>query len=106
VRVVFNTETGAPNGTMRGDRGTYSTRTEVLESWGNVVVTFVDGRTMKSPHVIYKRSANDISSDTTFEITGPKGRYGGIGVSFDPGFTRFACKRNCGGSSAVVLPNR
>lgn len=106
VRVSFMKDNGAPNGTMRSDRATYSTRTEILEGWGNVVVNLVDGRAMKTPHVVYKRSANDISSDTTFEISGPKGEYRGIGVSFDPGFTRFSCQRNCGGSSAVVLPNR
>jgi LPS export ABC transporter protein LptC len=106
VRVNFNTETGAPQGTMRADRGIYSTRSEIVEAFGNAVVTFVDGRSLKSPHLIYKRNVNDISSDTTFEISGPKGTYSGVGVSFDPGFTRFTCQRNCGGSSAVVLPNR
>ena len=92
--------------TETGDKANNSTRTEVLEAWGNVVVTFVDGRSLKTAHLIYKRQLDDISSDTTFEISGPKGTYRGKGVSFDSGFTRFKCAMSCGGSSAVVVPNR
>ena len=49
---IFTTETGAPQGTMEAKRGVYSTRTQMLEGWGDVVVKLVDGRTLKSPHVI------------------------------------------------------
>src|SRR5256885_15421537 len=44
VRATFNTETGAPNGSLRGDRGTYDLRTQMLEGFGNVLVESVDGR--------------------------------------------------------------
>ena len=51
--LIFTTETGAPQGTMDAERGVYSTRTQTLEGWGNVLVKMVDGRTLKSPHVVY-----------------------------------------------------
>src|SRR5690242_10767789 len=60
ARVKFNTETGAPNGTMRADRGIYDTRTQVLEGWGNVVVTTLDGKRLTSPHVKFNQLANQV----------------------------------------------
>src|SRR4029079_7547518 len=68
ARVKFNTETGAPNGTMRADRGIYDTRTQILEGFGNVVVTTLDGRRLTSPHVKFNQLANEVSSDTTFTV--------------------------------------
>ena len=51
---------------MDAKRGVYSTRTQILEGWGDVVVKLVDGRTLKSPHVdLQSDHARQISSDTT-----------------------------------------
>src|SRR4051812_34457069 len=47
--VVFTSEAGAPQGTMDGDRGVYSTRTQILLGRGHVIVKLVDGRTLQSP---------------------------------------------------------
>ena len=67
--VSFTTETGAPQGTMEANRGVYNTQSQVLEGWGNVVVQLVDGRTLKSPHVIVQSDHAQISSDTNYTIT-------------------------------------
>ena len=105
AKVDFNEENGAPSGTMRADRGVYNLRTQELEGWGNVVVTMVDGRTLKSPHVVYKQLTNELSSDTTYELAqGGRVQRGGA-FKTDPNFNRFTCVKNCGASGPVQLPS-
>ena len=104
--VVFTTETGAPQGTMVGDRGLYSTQTQVLEGRGNVVVTLVDGRTLKSPHVTYNQATHLISSDTSYTISDTRGTQTGIGFTSDQTFKKFTCLRFCGGNFSVLIPER
>src|SRR4051812_46913175 len=53
AKIDFNTELGVPDGSMRADRGRFDRRAQTLEGWGNVVVKSADGRTLRSPHVIY-----------------------------------------------------
>ncbi len=36
AHVKFTSETGAPEGTMEAKRGVYTTRTQILEGWGDV----------------------------------------------------------------------
>ena len=66
VRATFNTTLGAPNGTLRGDRGTYDLRAQVLEGYGNVVVTSTEGRRLTSNHLKFTQTTNMISSDSAF----------------------------------------
>ena len=106
AHVVFTTETGAPQGTMDADKGMFSTRSQILEGWGNVVLKLVDGRTLTSPHVIYNQVTHVISSDTTYTITGPQGTQTGIGFQSNQSFSSFKCLRNCGGNFSVVIPER
>ena len=68
VRATFNTETGAPNGTLRGDRGTYDLRAQLLEGFGNVVVESVDGRKLMSNHLRYSQMRNEVSSDSAYTL--------------------------------------
>jgi LPS export ABC transporter protein LptC len=103
-RVDFSQQDGSSFGTMRADRGVHNIRTQELEGWGNVVLTLVDGRTLKSPHLIFRQLANEISSDTTFEISKGDRVYHGVGFKTDPKFTNFTCLRRCGGSAEVALP--
>jgi LPS export ABC transporter protein LptC len=105
ARVKFNTETGAPNGTMRADRGIYDTRTQVLEGFGSVVITTLDGKKLTSPHVKFNQLANEISSDTTFEVRAGEKEQRGIGFTADPNLTHMRCFRACGGSAPVPLPS-
>jgi len=106
TNVVFTTETGAPQGTMTGDRGIYSTRTQVLDGRGNVVVKLVDGRTLKSPHVTYNQMTHLISSDTTYTISDTRGSQTGIGFTSDQTFKKFTCLKNCGGNFSVLIPEK
>jgi LPS export ABC transporter protein LptC len=104
ARVKFNTETGAPNGTMKANRGIYDTRTQILEGFGNVVVTTLDGKTLKSPHVKFNQLGNEVTSDTTFEVKAGDREQRGIGFTADPNLTHFKCLRMCGGSAPITLP--
>jgi LPS export ABC transporter protein LptC len=106
THVVFTTETGAPQGTMDGDRGLYSTQTQVLEGRGNVVVKLVDGRTLKSPHVTYNQLTHLISSDTSYTISDTRGTQTGIGFTSDQTFKKFTCLRFCGGNFSVLIPEK
>jgi LPS export ABC transporter protein LptC len=115
--VKFTTETGTPEGTMEAKHGVYSTRNQILEGWGDVVVKLVDGRTLRSPHVVYNQISHVLSSDTSYTITRPGGDMtSGIGfvstsapgakITTTSGFTSFRCMRDCKTSSSVQLPER
>jgi LPS export ABC transporter protein LptC len=116
AHVNFTSETGAPEGTMDAHRGVYSTRTQILEGWGDVLVKLVDGRTLKSPHVVYNLVTHQISSDTSYTLTRGPDTQSGIGftstqppgakLSTSGGFTSFRCLRSCTGKSSVMLPER
>ena len=103
VRATFNTETGAPNGTLRGDRGIYKLRDKLLEGFGNVVVTSTDGRKLVSNHLRYSQLSNEISSDSAFTLTQQDRVQRGIGFTSDPNITVFRCHRACSGSANVPL---
>ena len=106
AHAVFTTETGAPQGTMDANKGVYSTRTQILEGWGDVVVKLVDGRTLKSPHITYNQITHLISSDTTYEISGAQGTQTGRGFTSNQTFTIFKCLANCGGNFSVLIPEK
>lgn len=105
VRGTFNTETGAPNGTISGDRGTYDRRAQVLEGFGNVIVTSTDGRKLMSNHLKYAQLQNQISSDSAYTMIRGSETQRGIGFVSDPNLTQFRCLRRCGGEALVPLSN-
>jgi LPS export ABC transporter protein LptC len=94
-RVEFNTKTGVPDGTMRADRGRFDRRRQQLEGWGNVVVKSADGRTLKSPHIVYNQEQDRIWSDTTFEYSEPGRLSTGKGFETNSRMTRQVCKAQC-----------
>jgi LPS export ABC transporter protein LptC len=106
AHVNFTTELGAPQGTMDAKRGVYSTRTQTLEGWGDVVVKLVDGRMLKSPHVIYNQVTHTITGDTTYTLYRGSDTQHGIGFTGNETFTRFTCLRNCGGNFSVLVPEK
>ncbi|HTR79541.1 MAG TPA: LPS export ABC transporter periplasmic protein LptC, partial [Gemmatimonadaceae bacterium] len=106
THMSFNTETGEPKGTMRADRGMFDQRTKVLEGWGNVVVTLVDGRSLRSPHVTYDMLRALISSDTNYVIAGGGRSQFGIGFTTDTGFNNFHCLHACGGQMPVPMAGK
>jgi LPS export ABC transporter protein LptC len=103
VRATFNTEIGAPNGTLRGDRGTYDLRSRILEGFGNVVVTSTDGRRLESNHLKYAEQQNQVSSDSAFTLHRGKDVQRGIGFVSDPNITVFKCLRACSVAADVPL---
>lgn len=103
-RVEFNTEFGKPDGSMRADRGRYDRRTQILEGWGNVIVKTVDGRSLKSPHVVVNQLRDEISSDTTFEISEPGRLSTGKGFHTDSKFSYRKCDALCNVKGQVAIP--
>ena len=104
VRVSFTKDNGAPNGTMRADRGQYSMRTMVLDGWGNVVVTSVDSQVLKTPQLRYNKAANSITSDTSFVLTRKDGVQRGIGLVTDPDLNHIRIGKAASGAGNVVIP--
>jgi LPS export ABC transporter protein LptC len=106
THVAFTTETGAPQGTMEANRGIYDLRTHILDGTGDVVVKLVDGKMLKSPHVVYNEISHQISSDTSFTVAGPTGTQYGIGFTSNESFSKFNCLRACGANFSVQLPEK
>lgn len=103
VRATFNTEIGTQNGSLKGDHGTYDLRTQVLEGFGNVVVTSTKGERLSSNHLKYNQAANEISSDSAYTLVRNNEVQRGIGFVSDPNLAVFRCLRSCGGSAPVPL---
>jgi LPS export ABC transporter protein LptC len=88
MRVVhgdfFNAQ-GGKDATMTANRAQYDTRNEQLQAWGNVIVTAVDGRVLKSPMLKFDSRLNQISSDSAFTMLEPDGKeVRGVGFDADP----------------------
>lgn len=103
-RVEFNTALGVPDGSMRADRGRYDRRSQTLEGWGNVVVKSADGRSLKSPHVVYNQLQDKISSDTTFEFVDADRVTTGKGFETNTSLTRTKCLNVCAVSARIAIP--
>jgi LPS export ABC transporter protein LptC len=106
VHVTFTTETGAPEGTMEADHGNYSTRTQILDGRGNVVIRMVDGRTLKSSHVVYNQAMHLLNSDTSYTISRANDTQSGVGFTTTQNFKPFTCLAKCVGNSSVLLPEK
>jgi LPS export ABC transporter protein LptC len=88
MRVVhgdfFNAQ-GSKDATMTAERAQYDTRNQRLEAWGNVIVTAVDGRVLKSAMLRFNSQLNQISSDSSFVLLEPDGKeVRGVGFDADP----------------------
>lgn len=88
MRVVqgdfFNAQ-GSKDATMTADRANYDSRIGNLDAYGNVIVTSVDGRVLKSPMLRFDSRQNQILSDSAFVLTEPDGKeMRGVGFRADP----------------------
>lgn len=88
MRVVqgdfFNAQ-GSKDATMTADRADYDARIGSMDAYGNVIVTSVDGRVLKSPMLRYDSRQNQILSDSAFVLTEPDGKeMRGVGFRADP----------------------
>lgn len=106
VRTTFNTAEGVKNGTMRADRGKYNLRQQVLEGFGNVVITTTDGRKLTSPYVKYNQAMNEVSSDTNFTMVEPGRTLSGIGFKADPQLQHVQVLKAPRGQGSFTLPGQ
>ena len=106
VRTTFNTSTGLKDGTMRADRGRYNLRQQLLEGFGNVVITTTEGKRLTSPHVRYSQASNEVSSDSAFTMVEPGRTLSGIGFRADPQLTRVTVLKGASGRGSVTLPGQ
>lgn len=111
MRVVkgdfFNAQ-GSKDATMTAARADYDSRNGMLNAWGNVIVTSVDGRVLKSPMLRYSQSQNQILSDSAFVLTEADGReVRGVGFRADPNLdvvTVIRLDRGRGGTVDIGRP--
>jgi LPS export ABC transporter protein LptC len=103
-RTTFNTAEGVKNGTMKADRGKYNLRQQVLEGFGNVVITNTEGKKLTSPYVKYNQALNEVSSDTNFTMVEPGRTLSGIGFKADPQLQHLQVLRAPRGQGSFTLP--
>ena len=99
VRTTFNTSTGVKDGTMSANRGRYNLRQQVLEGFGNVVITTTEGKRLTSPHVRYSQASNEVSSE-------PGRTLSGIGFRSDPQLTHVVVLKGARGRGSFTLPGQ
>lgn len=106
VQGDFFDATGAKAATATARRGGFDTRTNSLEASGNVVITSVDGRVLRTSYIRYDQSSNLVYSDSAFVLTEPGEReMRGIGFRTDPSLNAIEVLRIRGGSGgAFTLP--
>lgn len=103
VQGVFFNAQGSKDATLTSARGKYLTRGSILEAWGNVVVTSVDGRVLKSPMLRFDSQQNQITSDSAFVLTDPDGKeMRGIGFDADPNLNVVRVRRLQSGRGGTV----
>jgi LPS export ABC transporter protein LptC len=105
-RTTFNTAEGVKNGTMKADRGRYNLRQQILEGFGNVVITSTEGRRLTSPYVKYNQAINEVSSDTNFTMVEPGRTLSGIGFKADPQLQHVQVLRAPRGQGSFTLPSQ
>lgn len=106
VRTVFNTATGVKDGTMKADRGRYNLRQQVLEGFGNVVITTTEGKRLTSPHVRYSQASNEVSSDSAFTMVEPGRTLSGVGFRSDPQLNHVVVLKGARGQGSFTLPGQ
>lgn len=106
VRATFNTATGARDGAMSADRGRYNIRQQLLEGFGNVVITTNEGKRLTSPQLRYNQAVNQVSSDTSFTMVEPGRTLSGIGFRSDPQLNHVTVLKAPRGQGSFTLPGQ
>ena len=91
---------------MTGDRGRYNIRTQILEGYGNVVITTSDGKKLTSPMVRYNQAGNEVSSDSAFTMIQPGQTLSGIGFRADPQLNHVTVLKGASGRSSFTMPSQ
>ena len=77
--------TGVKEATMVARFASFDTRSQNLEAWGDVVITAVDGRVLRTPQIRYDQRLNEVTSDSSFVMTEPGNKeMRGVGFRADP----------------------
>jgi LPS export ABC transporter protein LptC len=100
--MTFMTSTGVKDGIMTADLVKYDMRADSLHAYGNVHVTTTNGETLVTPYLRYSKSANEVSTDSAFTLTGPDRNLQGIGFVSDPGLNSIQVKQLIRGSGGTV----
>ena len=106
VRTTFNKSTGVKDGTMSANRGRYNLREQVLEGFGNVIITTTEGKRLTSPHVRYSQGSNMVSSDSAFTLVEEGKTISGIGFTSDPQLNQFRILKGARGRGSFTLPGQ
>lgn len=106
VNAEFFGATGAKEATMVGHLANFDTRNQQLEAWGDVVITSVDGRVLRTPQIRFNQNLNQVTSDSSFVLTEPgQKEVRGIGFRTDPNLSFIdVLKLQSGRGGAVDLP--
>lgn len=84
ARGVFFNSTGAKDAVLGSREGTYDSRLSQLTASGDVLVTSVDGRRLRTPFLRFDQRLNLISSDSSFTLTEGDRETKGVGFRADP----------------------
>jgi LPS export ABC transporter protein LptC len=107
VKATFNTVTGTKDGDLRAKRGRYNTAQQVLEGYGDAVITATGGRKLSSPHLRYNIAMNEVSSDSAFTAVQSDGSVlTGVGFRADPQLTRVQILKGTSGRSSFTMPGQ
>ena len=101
VRLVFFSAAGDSSSVLTGRAGRYDVRQQRVEGRGDVVVTSTDGKRLTSPHLVYDRVTNQITSDTVFNFTEPGRSLSGVGLRTDPQLRNVQVLGRLGGRTGV-----
>jgi LPS export ABC transporter protein LptC len=83
VNGIFFNSAGAKDAVMTSHFGSYNTRLQLLEARGDVEVTSVDGRKLKTPYLRFDQRSNQIYSDSAFTLKEPGRDLVGVGFHSD-----------------------
>lgn len=103
VKTFFHTAQGERNTELTSREGTYDVRRSSMEARKNVLVVAKDGRRLRTEHLTYAQSRNEISSDSAFVMTEPNGRrLEGVGFTSDPDMRNVRVLKAARGTAGVV----
>jgi LPS export ABC transporter protein LptC len=107
VRGVFYDDRGAEASRLASERATLRPQDGALTAAGFVVVRTADGRELRSERLVYDKSANRISTDTSFTYVADGTRMQGDSFESDIEFKNIVASRPRGTAErGMVIPGQ